>query len=507
LISISTEIPDLNTHRQPIWLRPDHKRVITRPFVPGETRIQHVLERVAKLEEADVEQYCQAVLSDYSQRHRDIEHTLWNHFEEEVVPHLKGQEAMSDARKLLIAAYFTMEYAIESAALFNPSIVPHPDQSNLAPDELRVVMSLRATGEGHISSIEFRGAVINGEGHMEMMPTSRYVAVPEIHKDTAYDKHLFRLRVLAMGAPGPQPGPDIHGSQLGEEVLDNVLSRLGERFSFEEMTEAIIAFRQEASPYPAFADLQLDRMLLLARANYEMTFPENSDISERVVFPVTVNEIRGIEDARFVRFTEEDGSFSYLATYTAYDGFNIMSQILETEDFRSFQVHTLNGRYSSSKGMAFFPRRVGGKYAMISRVDGENLFLMYSDNRHFWDEVQLLRGPQEPWEFMQIGNCGSPLETEEGWLLLTHGVGPMRRYCIGAILLDLEDPSRIIGTLDRPLLAPDDEEREGYVPNVVYSCGALLHNGWLVLPYAVSDFQTRIASIRCGELLGAMTRV
>ncbi|MBI2431639.1 MAG: glycoside hydrolase family 130 protein [Candidatus Hydrogenedentes bacterium] len=477
-----------------------------RPFVLGEARIRTVVNRVRPMAEEQVAELLQGVIGDYSGRHRNIERTLWNNFEE-VRPYIEGVEAFSDQRKLLVATFFTMEYAIESAALFNPSMVPGPDQANLQPDEVRVVMSLRATGEGHVSSIEFREAIIAGDGHLAMEPTSRFVAAPALRKDTVYDRHLFRLRVLAMGAPGPPESSEIHGTAFGEQIVDQVLAPLGDRFTFDALAQAIHDYRQQDHSYPAFAEMQLDRMMLLARANYELTFSKDSEISERVVFPVTMHESRGIEDARFVRFVEDDGQIRYLATYTAFDGFNIMSQLLETDDFLQFKVHTLNGRYVNSKGMAFFPRRLHGRYAMISRVDGENLFVMYSDNIHFWDEAEFLRAPEQPWEFMQIGNCGSPLETEAGWLLLTHGVGPMRRYCIGALLLERDNPAHVIGALPWPLLAPDEEEREGYVPNVVYSCGALIHNGWLIIPYAVSDFQTRVASVWLADLLAALTPV
>jgi predicted GH43/DUF377 family glycosyl hydrolase len=246
-------------------------------------------------------------------------------------------------------------------------------------------------------------------------------------------------------------------------------------------------------------------MLWLARSNYEIQFEQESPLSERVIFPVSTTEAAGIEDARFVRFVNEDGQVTYYATYTAFDGWNVLTQLLETTDFLNFNVHTLNGIYAESKGMALFPRRVDGRYAMISRVDGENLFLMYSDNISFWDHVEPLQAPVFPWEVVQIGNCGSPIETEAGWLMLTHGVGPMRRYCIGAVLLDLDNPSHIIGRLPAPLLSPEQDEREGCVPNVVYSCGGMIHNDSLVIPYAFSDSASRLATVPLSKLLGALT--
>ena len=249
-----------------------------------------------------------------------------------------------------------------------------------------------------------------------------------------------------------------------------------------------------------------ERIRWLARSNYYLTFPDDCDISEVVIYPVTENESRGIEDARFVRFVDDDGSVTYYGTYTAYNGFNILPQLLETTDFRHFRITTLNGEYAQNKGAALFPRRIDGWYWMISRADGENLYAMRSDNIRFWNEAQPLQTPTYPWEFVQIGNCGSPLETKEGWLLLTHGVGPMRRYCIGASLLDLDDPTRVIAQMKEPLLAPNEREREGYVPNVVYSCGALIHNGDLVMPYAMSDSATSIATVPVRELLDHMLK-
>ena len=398
-----------------------------------------------------------------------------------------------------------MEYAIESAALFNPSLVLAPDQSNLPAGHARGVISLRAIGEGHLSSIEFRHIVISDEGHVTVAPVSRYVARPRIHKDRQYDKHLFRLKLRAMSSPAPLLDDQGSGTQWSEETLDGVLNRLNDVFTFDEFANVVHVYQGEEHPHPEFRNRMLQRMMMLARANYEVRFPAESDISERVIFPVSANELRGIEDARFVRFTEEGGDHCYLATYTAYDGLNVVTQLLETPDFVNFKVHTMNGRHSQTKGMAFFPRKIDGKYAMISRVDGENLYLTYSDNIHFWDEAVLLRRPVEPWEFMQIGNCGSPIETEAGWLVLTHGVGPLRRYCIGALLLDKDDPSHVIGSTVDPLLVPDEEEREGYVPNVVYSCGGIVHRDRLILPYAVSDFATRIATVPMAELLAALT--
>ena len=495
----------LTMTRQSMRLSPTSSRVITRLFILSEARAAAVTQRALQLPEDEVHALAHEIIADYSRRHKDIRRVLLEHFAE-VKGHVPDPDALSEERKLLIGSFFTMEYAIESAALFNPSLVLAPDQSNLPPGHVRAVMSLRATGEGHLSSIEFRHMTIDDDGHVHVAPVSRFVARPKISKDKLYDKHLFRLKLRAMSSPAPLLEEEEVGTQWSEEMLDAVLNRLEDRFTFDELAQVTHAYQCEDHPHPEFRNRILQRMMVLARANYEMRFPPESDISERVVFPVSANETRGIEDARFVKFIEEDGRSCYLATYTAFDGLNVVTQLLETPDFLHFNVHTLNGRHSQTKGMAFFPRRIDGKYAMISRVDGVNLYLMYSDNIHFWDDAILLRGPEEPWEFMQIGNCGSPIETEAGWVVLTHGVGPMRRYCIGALLLDKDDPSKVIGSTVEPLLAPDEEEREGYVPNVVYSCGGLVHRDRLILPYAVSDFATRIATAPMADLLAVLTR-
>jgi predicted GH43/DUF377 family glycosyl hydrolase len=390
--------------------------------------------------------------------------------------------------------------------LFNPSIVPHPDQSGLPPKRSRVILSLRAVGEGHISSIEFRAATIDERGNFHFDPVTGFVATARIRPDKVYDKHLFSLKLYDMSLTWETSLIDETLKEVGKEIIGGVLGRLDDRFTFNGLREAISGFREErADRDQGILDEVCDRMILLARSNYEIRFDEETDLSERILYPISSTELGGIEDARFVRFVEDDGEVTYYATYTAYDRARILTQILETKDFLHFKVHTLNGKFAQSKGMALFPRRIHGKYAMISRIDGENLYIMYSDNVHFWDTATQLQIPLRPWELVQIGNCGSPIETEEGWILLTHGVGPLRCYSIAATLLDPNDPGRVIGQLDEPLIAPEEDEREGYVPNVVYTCGALIHNEDLIIPYAVSDTATRIASVSVKDLLGALT--
>jgi predicted GH43/DUF377 family glycosyl hydrolase len=391
---------------------------------------------------------------------------------------------------LLLGALFSGEYSLESAALFNPSIVPHPDQSGIEEGALRFALSLRATGEGHISSIEFRSGVIASGGEIRMDPVSRFVSAPAIVPNPGYRKRLFAVKLQEMGFENGHS--------------EAVLASLPDAFSRGQLDGALARARRETLPATRDLHRTLDCFQWLADSNYELQFPGELALSERIIFPVSPSESKGIEDARFVRFAEADGSVLYYATYTAYDGRAILPQLIETEDFLRFRMLTLSGGGVKNKGMALFPRRVGGRYAMLSRQDDENLFIMFSDDPHYWSDPSLLLRPAEPWEGVKVGNCGSPIETEAGWLVLTHGVGPMRKYCIGAALLDLEDPGRVIGRLREPLLSPEGDEREGYVPNVVYSCGSMLHGRDLILPYAMSDRATAIASLSLDELLGAL---
>jgi predicted GH43/DUF377 family glycosyl hydrolase len=292
--------------------------------------------------------------------------------------------------------------------------------------------------------------------------------------------------------------------ESSNDISVDVLHDLPERFTHSEL-EVQIAAVLDRSPdgLPLLHDT-IEKIRWLARSNYELKFRADRRISEKVIFPVSENESRGMEDARFVHFIDDDGRVSYYATYTAYNGFNILPMLLQTDNFVSFRIRTLNGAAAQNKGMALFPRKIDGRFVMISRHDGENLFIMFSDNIHFWHDPELLRVPRYPWEFIQIGNCGSPIRTDQGWILLTHGVGPMRRYCIGACLLDLHQPKRVIGHLAEPLLCPTEEEREGYVPNVVYTCGAMIHNAELVMPYSMSDTSSGVAIVPVDDLVRRM---
>jgi predicted GH43/DUF377 family glycosyl hydrolase len=480
----------LTLRRHEPTLVPEAGRVIIRPFIPSNAhRVTTTIGRVLVLSEEDVLRDLEAVLGEFDSRHFDIEPRLLANYEK-VLPHIFTQRPLSRQRMLLIGAMFSGEYALESAALFNPSIVPHPSQEGVPEGALRFIMSLRATGEGHISSIEFRSGMISPEGDILLDPISRYVTVPEINPNPSYKKTPFIVKLHEMGFDNPH--------------TTSVMESLGEGFTRSDLLRCVQRVKRETRPVTQDLTSTLLCIQWLADSNYEMHFSPKLAMNERVIFPVSANESNGIEDARFVLLKEDDGSMMYYATYTAYNGHAILPQLIETPDFLHFRVLTLNGGAVQNKGMALFPRKIDGSYAMLSRQDDENLFIMFSDNPHYWNDPVLLLRPAEIWESVKIGNCGSPLETEAGWLVITHGVGPMRKYCIGAALLDLHDPTRVIGRLREPLLAPEGTGREGYVPNVVYSCGALIHGHELILPFAMSDRATAIASVPLDELLAVL---
>jgi predicted GH43/DUF377 family glycosyl hydrolase len=478
----------------------DPRRVITRLFVPGgPQRAKKIIGRVIRLSDAEARRLLRQILADFSQRHNNIEGVLQRHYAE-FEQYLPDPQRISRDKKLLIGAYFTMEYSIESAALFNPSIVLAPDQKDLPPGHARFILSFRATGEGHMSCLEFRGGTLTERGELILDPVCPVLETPRIASEVFYDKDLFGFQLMEMGLPDTYTPEDLQPYFQSNEVVSELLSRLPESFTLEQLRAVMADIRVSGKLKPEDVGTTFARVRWLACSNYRVWFAAGTSLSERVLFPVTENERRGIEDARFVRFVD-DGDVAYYATYAAFDGDRAQTQLLETRDFLGFRISTLNGRHANTKGMALFPRRVCGRYAMISRTDGENLFVMYSDDIRFWHKAERIQEPREPWEFVQIGNCGPPIETEAGWLLLTHGVGPMRRYCIGATLLDLDDPSVLLGYTEQPILEPDEREREGYVPNVVYSCGALVHRGQLIIPYAMSDTASSIASVPLGELL------
>jgi predicted GH43/DUF377 family glycosyl hydrolase len=474
-------------------LLPDPRRVLARPYSPGEEAQPHgvsraalLMERILRLPEEDVGALLSAVTVGFAHRHHAFDDLLERHFE--LVQHLVAVP-LSRERRLLIGAYFTCEYSVEAAALFNPSIVLAPEQGGLGAGEQRFVMSLRAVGEGHLSSIEFRSGVISATGELAFEPSGPYLVGGRRTEPSHYDKGLFGTKLGELGARN--------------ELTERVLQPLPDHFTHAELEASLHSL--EAHGPPAAIWFETVRIIrVLASSNYVTTFPASSTLSERVLFPAGPNETRGMEDARFVRFVDDDGAVRYYATYTAYDGFEIIPQLIETRDFRSFGISTMNGAAAQNKGMALFPRKIGGKYVMLSRKDRENLHIATSDNVRFWNDVADLYQPSSPWELLVTGNCGSPFETEAGWLVLTHGAGPMRQYALGALLLDLADPSKIIGRLRTPFLVPNETEREGYVPNVVYTCGGLIHEDRLLLPYGFSDSGIGVATIPVRALLAEL---
>ncbi|MDR3609339.1 MAG: glycoside hydrolase family 130 protein [Ignavibacteriaceae bacterium] len=424
----------MKLNRTEIKLVADPKRVILLPFNPGnEIRIINMINRILSLSDSEVSELLKNIYNKFKKRHYNLDNSFQKNYS--LVSKYVSRR-VSQEEELLIGAYFSKEYSIESAALFNPSIVPHPDQSNLNDGELRFIISLRATGEGHISSIEFLTGIIDNRLEIRFDELPGYSVLPSKRNSKPVITHLVDADMI--------------------------------------------------------------------ESNYDIEFSGREKLSERVIFPYSKTESNGIEDARFVKFLNSDGSYVYYATFTAYDGHRIISELIETYDFFKFSIRTLTGNGAKDKGMALFPEKINDKFWMISRQDGENIFIMNSPNIFEWNNPEILKIPQYSWEFVQVGNCGSPLKTKDGWLLLTHAVGTLRTYVISAILLDLNNPAKVIGHLREPLLIANDEEREGYVPNVVYSCGSLIFNEYLIIPFAMSDSASSFATISVSDLLGMM---
>jgi predicted GH43/DUF377 family glycosyl hydrolase len=475
--------------RKPVRFNSDPTRIIARFFFPGpESRVQSIIQRISEMPEQAAQLVLNQSLRDFSARHRNISKIYQKHFDRvrDIMNGRNGDMSLlSENKKMLIGAYFTNEYSIESAAFFNPSMVEDPDQSGLQEGEKRVIISFRATGEGHISSIVFRGGILDRENNLQLKPTGKLVDEAEAIRNYVYKKEIFCKKLQEMNAEN--------------EIVKSVMEKLRFEFDYNELHNAVNQTILEYNP-----DYQQKKMLQtitwLAASHYEISFSLDTAISERVIFPIAAAESNGIEDARFVKFTESSGQVKYYATYTAYNGFSIMPKLIETKDFYHYKFMPIHGENAQNKGMALFPRKIKGKYAMLSRIDGINNYIMFSDDINLWGEAKLIQGPKFPWEFIQIGNCGSPIETEYGWLVITHGVGTMRKYSLGATLLDLDDPTKVIGQLSEPMLSPNEEEREGYVPNVVYSCGSIIHNNELIIPYAMSDTASTFAAIPLDDL-------
>lgn len=481
----------LSVERKPIRVYPDPKRVIARFFFNGNDRAKEVIQRVMDISEDEAFGIISPLLQEYSKRHRNITRVLNRHCSKlkPLIADLNiDYDTLTVYRKLLIGSYFTHEYSIESAAFFNPSIVDDPDQSELKDGEKRMIISFRAVGEGHISSITFRRALIDKNNDITVLPAGSYIDEAEIVRNAVYNKKLFFDKAVA--------------TQINIDVLKEVEGKLDHHFEYSNLRSIILDSQKLQED--DFKKLEYDKVLWLADSYYEIVFSLDTDISDRVIFPISEYERKGIEDARFVEFKHEDGSCVYYATYTAYDGALIMPKLLQTNDFYNFKIMPLYGAGAQNKNLALFPRKINGKYVMISRIDGCNNYIMYSDKINIWEKPVLLQKPKFTWEFIQIGNCGSPIETEAGWLMITHGVGPMRRYVLGASLLKLDDPEVEIGRLIEPMLIPNSDEREGYVPNVLYSCGAIVHNGKLIIPYGISDSSTGFATVDLGELINKL---
>jgi predicted GH43/DUF377 family glycosyl hydrolase len=471
-------------------LQPDASRTLCRLFVPGQetlirggSRAMAVIDRVLELSEQEVERALARTLARFSDRHRDLAETLEHNFG--LVAHRLGAEIkVGRARQRLIGAYFTQEYALEAAALFNPSIVAHPDQAGCSPGEVRFVMSLRAVGEGHLSSIEFRSGTIGSDSVIRFDPPGRFLDTG-CPRSVPHDRNLFQEKLTELGHQ--------------DENARFLWSILPSRFTSAELDVALAELSRQHVTRGDSAVLA-DRVRWMAASNYAVEFDERHPLSERVLWPTGPAESNGMEDARFVRFTDGE-DLIYYATYTAFDGSQVAPQLLETRDFRTFTVSQLSGPSAKNKGMALFPRRIAGRYAALSRWDRESNAIGYSDDGLRWSEAITVQAPTCPWELIQLGNCGSPIETPVGWLVFTHGVGPMREYAIGVVLLDLDEPERLIAALSEPLLMADESEREGYVPNVVYSCGPMIHGETIVLPYGCSDSSVRTATVDLSLLL------
>jgi predicted GH43/DUF377 family glycosyl hydrolase len=481
----------IDVTRSTVTLDPDRTHVLARPFrLMSDQRSIKISARVMALPESQVHTLLEGVRAEFGDRQLKIDAFLRRRYNE-VSPYLLNGQKLSEERQLLLGGYFTHEYSLEAAALFNPSMVPHPNQSGLPSGSLRFILSLRATAEGHVSSIVFRSGILDAHGDVTMDLPSRYSLEPMQVPNSTFEKPLFERKLQELHLMG----------EFNREVLNG----LPDAFTMEELRASIARASKQLPESQIETTKQIaGETLILASSNYEVQFRPESVLSERVLFPVTPSQSNGIEDARFVLFRNDDGTRTYYATYTAYDGKVILPQFLETTDFLRFKFITLNGPAVENKGMALFPRKIKGRYAMLGRQDAENIYVMFSDHLHFWHTMQLILEPVFPWEFIQLGNCGSPIETEAGWLVISHGVGPMRKYCIGAFLLDLDDPSKVIGRLPEPLIKPNATERDGYVPNVVYSCGSLVHNGQLIVPFGISDYATTFATIPLEQVLASM---
>ncbi len=520
----------VNIIRKKFIFSPDPSRVIARFLQVNDERSADIIRQVLAMSEVEVNIAMSQLLRGFARRHRNISRIFENNFARMAPIFDKievNEEDLSISQKALVGSYFTMEYSIESAAFFNPSIMEDPDQSGLRAEEKRVIFSFRATGEGHISSIVFRSGVLDRNNNLTIEPVGKMLAEADKIIRNTYNKKSFQEKLDGMqdniNVVSPVVVENRDEIQKAENTLPSVildknekkhdrrkvisyafiLDKLGDSFTYGELMRNLgVAIKDP--------DLKEDRikiinqMLWLASSHYEINFSIDSVISERVIFPVSATEQKGIEDARFVKFTYDNGEITYYATYTAYDGRTVLPKLISTKDFYNFKILPINGEIAQNKGMALFPRKIKGKYAMLCRIDGVNIYIAYSESINIWREAKVIQRPKYPWELVQIGNAGSPIETADGWLLISHAVGSMREYTLGASLFELENPENEIGRLSRPLMMPNESEREGYVPNVIYSCGSIIHNDDLIIPYAMSDHSSSYATVNLRELLDVL---
>ena len=516
--------------RKKFIFSPDSTRVIARFLYMSDERSADIIRNVLAMPSKEVNTAMSQLLRGYSRRHRNISRIFEKYFDRLAPIFDKievNQEDLTASQKALIGSYFTMEYSIESAAFFNPSIMEDPDQSETRSDEVRVIFSFRATGEGHISSIVFRSGILDKNNNLSIEPVGKMLAEADVIKRHVYNKKSFQLKLEEMKDTINIISPVIidkldelqdHENTIAPAVVDKpvedqaseavvspsfILDKLGDSFTYGELMKILEIERK----LPDIKEGQMkiiNQMMWLASSHYEIHFSIDSALSERVIFPISATEQRGIEDARFVKFTDDNGEITYYATYTAYDGLTTLPKLISTKDFYDFKILPINGEIAQNKGMALFPRKINGKYVMLCRIDGVNNFIAYSDSINIWRTAKIIQRPKYPWELVQIGNSGSPIETKDGWLVITHAVGSMREYTLGASLYELENPEKEIGRLSSPLMVPNESEREGYVPNVIYSCGSMIHGEDLVIPYAMSDHASTYATVNLRELLDVL---
>lgn len=475
--------------RTHIRFNPDPKRVIARfNFYGHSNRIRAIVQKVLEMPETAAQIFMNQTLRDFAPRHKNISKIFRSHCEKlmEMQPDIKDQvHEMSEMKRLLTGSYFTSEFSLESAAFFNPSIVEDPDQTGLDFGQKRVILSFRAVGENGLSSLVFRTGIIDRENNISFQSAGNQIDEAEMKWMESFDKKPFMGKLADMKISG--------------NLMEEVFTGLAETFTRAALLKSVAKCR-EKNPADFTRHKELDTILWLADSHFGISFSLDNYISERVILPLMGVETQGIEDARFVKFTGDDGIATWYATYAAHNGFAVLPKLIETRDFYHFRVTPLFGKMAQFRGMALFPRKINGRYAMLGRTDGVNNYIMFSDRIDTWNEAQLIREPQYPWELIHVGNCGSPVETPHGWLVITHGVGAMRKYSLGAMLLDLEDPTRVIGQLNEPLLSPNSDEREGLMPNVLYSCGSLISNNRLYLPYTLSDTSSSMAVVNLEEL-------